>query len=88
MKKGTIFRNLWAGHETYFLYRGSLPAKRFHPRTSYGYGLVRVPDGWIINFNVSYYTSDLENDREHFPVVGQVDMDKVMTEAILSAIGR
>lgn len=42
---------------------------------------------WKVS-KASFYTHDLENDREHFPVVGQVDMDKVMVEAILSAIGR
>lgn len=88
MKKGTIFRNLWAGHETYFVYQGSLPSKRMQPGMSHGYGLMLRSDGkWRVDRS-TYYTHDLENDREHFPVVGQVDMDKVMSEAILSAIGR
>lgn len=95
MKKGTIYRVLWAGHETYFVYQGSLPAKGMHSGVSNGYGLMLCSDGkWIVNKR-TYYTHDLENDREHFPVVGQMnmdkvmaDMDKVMTDAILSAIGR
>lgn len=88
MKKGTIFRNLWAGHETYFVYQGSLPPKRMQYGLSHGYGLMLHQDGkWRIDRS-SYYTKDLEKDREHFPVVGHVDMDKVMTDAILSAIGR
>lgn len=89
MKKGTIFRNLWAGHETYFVYQGSIPTKGMQSATSYGYKLMLYPDSekWKVS-KASYYTRDLENDREHFPVVGQVDMDKVMTDAILSAIGR
>lgn len=40
MKKGTIYRNLWAGHETYFVYQGSIPARGMRPATSYGYKLM------------------------------------------------
>lgn len=89
MKKGTIYRNLWAGHETYFVYQGSTPAKGMKPATSYGYKLMLYPysEKWKVS-KASFYTRDLENDREHFPIVGHIDMDKVMTEAILSAIGR
>nr|MBQ4458575.1 hypothetical protein [Clostridia bacterium] len=89
MKKGTIFRNLWAGHETYFVYQGSIPAKGMRPATSYGYKLVLYPysEKWKVS-KASYYTHDLLNDREHFPVVGHIDMDKLMTDAILSAIKR
>lgn len=89
MKKGTIFRNLWAGHETYFVYQGSIPAKGMRPATSYGYKLMLWPysEKWKVS-KASFYTRDLENDREHFPVVGHVDMDKVMVDAILSVIGR
>ena len=89
MKKGTIFRNLWAGHETYFVYQGSTPAKGMRSATSYGYKLMLYPysEKWKVS-KASFYTRDLENDREHFPVVGHVDMDKVMVDAILSAIQR
>lgn len=89
MKKGTIYRNLWAGHETYFVYQGSVPARGMKSATSYGYKLMLYPysEKWKVS-KASFYTQDLENDREHFPVVGHVDMDKVMVDAILSAIGR
>lgn len=87
MKKGTIFRNLWAGSETCFVYQGSIPAKGIRSATSYGYKLMLYPysEKWKVS-KASFYTRDLENDREHFPIVGHVDMDKVMTDAILSAI--
>lgn len=89
MKKGTIYRNLWAGHETYFVYQGSIPARGMRLATSYGYKLMLYPysEKWKVS-KASFYTRDLENDREHFPVVGHVDMDKVMADAILSAIQR
>lgn len=89
MKKGTIFRNLWAGHETYFVYQGSTPAKGTRSATSYGYKLMLYPysEKWKVS-KASYYTHDLLNDREHFPVVGQVDLDKVMVDSILSAVRR
>lgn len=87
MKKGTIYRNLWAGHETYFVYQGAVPTRGVSSRQSWGWGLVRLDDRWKLSRG-NYYTRDLENDREHFPVAGHVDMDKVMVDAILSAIGR
>lgn len=72
-----------------FVYQRSIPAKGMRSATSYGYKLMLYPysEKWKVS-KASYYTHDLENDREHFPVVGQVDMDKVMADAILSAIGR
>lgn len=85
MKKGTIFKNLWAGHETYFVYMG-FPVRtgKCEEKATGGYGLVKLDDGWKFERTV-YYVRDL-NDTEHFPVVGYIDINRAMADVILQAI--
>lgn len=86
MKKGTIFRNLWAGYETYFVYQSSVWSYKNEPPKVQGYGMAFVNGKWKVK-KAQYYTRDLQNDTEHFPVVGHIDVDKVLIDAILAAIG-
>lgn len=83
MKKGTIFKNLWAGHETYFCYQRQ--SKLNGLKTGYGYSLVNVNGEWRLDMS-HYYKWDLENDREHFFIVGHADIDEVIKTAILEGI--
>lgn len=80
MKKGTIYKNLWAGYETYFVARGSCGK----PPIVYGWKIVRVNDKWELS-EARFY--DLDNDREHFPIVGSADIEQAIMQAILSGIG-
>ena len=66
IKKGTVFKNTWAGTETYFMYQ------RASGRYAVGIGVYKDPKhgGWTHKQGCKYYLSDLKNDREHFPVVG------------------
>ncbi len=66
IKKGTVFKNNWAGTETYFMYQHA------SGRYAVGIGVYKDPkhDGWTHKQGCKYYLSDLKNDREHFPVVG------------------
>ena len=85
MKKGTIFRNLWASNETYFVYMGyPVRTGRCEAKATGGYGLVKHPDGWKFE-RATYYVQSLK-DPENFPVVGYIDMDNAMKDAIISAI--
>ena len=85
MKKGTILKNLWAGHETYFVYMG-FPVRtgKGESKATGGYGLVNLGDGWKFE-RAEYYIHDLK-DTEHFPVVGYVDINRAMADVILQAI--
>lgn len=49
-----------------------------------GYGLSKIDGKW--HFGRSQYYRQSLKDIEHFPVVGHIDLDKVMVDAILSAI--
>lgn len=84
MKKGTIFANLWAGHETYFVYQGAVGGRKRGPDLSWGYKLVFFENKWHLK-KASFYTQDLR-DAEHFPVVGHIDIDALLKQSILEAI--
>lgn len=85
MKKGTILKNLWAGYETYFIYMG-FPVRvgRFEASKVGGYSLSKINGKWI--FERSQYYRQSIKDTEHFPVVGHIDVDSAMINAVLSAI--
>ena len=80
-----IYKNLWAGHETYFVAMGfPVRSGRCEAKKTGGYGLVKIDDSWKFE-RATYYCHTLK-DAEHFPVVGHIDMNKAMTECILKAI--
>lgn len=85
MKKGTILKNLWAGHETYFVYMG-FPVRtgKSEAKATGGYGLVKLDDAWKFE-KAEYYVQDLK-DAAHFPIVGYIDINRAMADCILQAI--
>lgn len=87
MKRGTILKNLWAGHETYFVYMG-FPVRSgiVEAKKTGGYKLTNVGGKWIFE-RTCHYCHSLR-DQEHFPVVGFVDLEKACIAATLKAIGR
>lgn len=83
--KHKIYKNLWAGHETYFIAMHPVRSSRNEPPKTGGYGLVKTDEGWQIEKNAVYYSRDLK-DSKHFPVVGQADIEALLIEGILSCI--
>lgn len=85
MKKGTIFKNLWAGHETYFVYMGfPVRSGKAEAKKTGGYSLVNVNGNWKFE-SVQYYIHTLL-DKEHFPIVGYIDFAQMCIDGILKAI--
>ena len=85
MKKGTILQNLWAGHKTYFVYMGfPVRAGKAEAKATGGYEISFVNGDWVFG-KAQYYIHTL-NDREHFPVVGYIDFQKMCIDGILNAI--
>ena len=76
----TIHKNLWAGYETYFVRMGT------SGRYATGISATNVCCEWRVDFNARYYTSDLRHDKEHFPIVGNIDIKTAVKDAILNAI--
>ena len=76
----TIHKNLRAGYETYFVRMGT------SGRYATGISVVNVDGDWRIDLSAKYYASDLRHDKEHFPLVGSVDIKKVVKDAVLKSI--
>ena len=79
MKIGTIVRNMYQpSYESLLVYRG----------VSGDYANVV----WILNgkvlFNEKFYKRDILHDREHFPIVGQVDIENLIMDAVRKAVKR
>ena len=79
--RNKIYKNLWAGYETYLIKTSS------NNKHTNGYLLVNIDGKWILDKGV-FYTQDLKYDKEHFQVVGEVDLDKVIINGVLNAIGK
>lgn len=87
MKRGTILKNLWAGHETYFVYMGfPVRSGKAEAKKTGGFSLVNINGEWHFE-RACYYCNSLRDD-EHFPVVGCVDLKKACINAVLKEIGR
>lgn len=86
MKKGTIMKNLWAGNEKYIVYRGPTWSAKNEAAKSNFYQITNVEGKWRFDDRAQYYNQDFQRDREHFPIVGRVDLEAVVTDAILKAI--
>ena len=77
MKHGTRVRNMWQPNfESYLVYMGANDQDAYCLWFIDGkcYGIHNFPKRHILN------------DREHYPVVGYVDYEKVLIDAILSAV--
>lgn len=84
MKKGTIYRNLCAGNETYFVYDGKAISGRAEASKVSGYSITNINGEWHFE-KAQYYTHSLK-DSEQFPVVGCIDIPKLITDKILSVV--
>ena len=75
----TVHKNLWAGYPTWFIRTGT--------SGQYATGIsvtdTREVDGqWRIRLNSKYYKKDLKKDKEHFPIVGSIDIHGILIDAI------
>lgn len=75
-----IYKNLWAGYETYFV------KKRQDKRYAYGYQIICVDGKWEYRENAMYYLCTIR-DSEHFPVVGEINLTEIIFRSIMEAVG-
>lgn len=82
LRKGTVLRNMWAGYESYFVYESCVKVGKAD--VAVGYGLIRLNENenWKLDKNIRYYKRDLY-DSVHFPVVGNINIDKLIINALL-----
>lgn len=86
MAKHKVYQNLYAGYKTFFV--PIMPARtaKHEEKAFNGYSLVLYNGEWRCEM-AQYYISSL-NDREHFPVVSEVDIDinDYIKKAILESV--
>jgi len=78
--KCKIFKNLWAGYETYFI------RMRTSEKYTTGIKIVKANNGWKVAHSTRFYTSDIKNDHVHFPIVGEIDIDKLILDSVLNIV--
>ena len=76
-----IYKNLWAGRETYFV------RMRQDKRFAYGVGITNNEGKWGLRKNMTFYLEDLNHDSKHFPVVGEINLNEIIRRAIMEAVG-
>ena len=81
VKAMKIYKNLWAGYETYFV------LMRQDKMYAYGCEIVFIEGKWRFRPNVTYYLLDLKSDPEHFPVVGKINLTQIVRRSIMEAVG-
>lgn len=84
MQKGTIFKNLYAGYDCYFVYQRPGRSAKCEAAKSNGYMLHNANGKWEIK-RADYYTQDLK-DREHFPIVDNIDIDGIIINSLLNLL--
>lgn len=88
IKVGTVFKNTCVQRPCYFVYI------KKQGRSAYGVSYTDLkntvfagnyPDDTKVDYELTYYYHDLLYD-ERFPVVGYIDLKKMWTDHILSAV--
>ena len=85
MKRGDIYKNLWAGYECYFIYQGHIRkdmVRGYVVHNAYG------ENDWRWKSAQYYASSFTEDGGEHFPLIENIDLQKVICNAVLEKVGK
>ena len=85
MKRGDIYKNLWAGYECYFIYQGHIRkdmVRGYVVHNAYG------ENDWRCKSAQYYASSFTEDGGEHFPLIGNIDLQKVICNTVLEKVGK
>ena len=83
MKHGTIVRNMWQpSYKSYFVYMGT------SGQYAKGLSVVDTCDGddVHVNYGIHYYKDHILKDREHYPIVGYIDLKRVVVNTVLEGL--
>lgn len=70
-----IYKNLWAGYDCYFVPTHTDKSKARGYRVHNAYGKWKVDKAW--------FAKETVEDAEHFPKVGEIDLNKIIIENVL-----
>lgn len=74
-----IYKNTWAGYDYYFVHTHS---NGFGVR---GYSMHNAYGKWKVN--KAWFSNETIKDAEHFPKVGEIDLNKIIIENVLKEVG-
>ena len=81
MRIGDIYKNLWAGYESYFVYTGErASSKGCSFNDTKGYTITKLGGEWQLKRGI--YSKQLLTDKVHFPIVGHIDLDEAEDEFV------
>ena len=83
MKKGTILRNLYQpNYESYFVFR------KYSGNDALGIWLIKTDKEIKVKWSSRFPKDDIQKDREHFPIVGHLDLDSLIVSHVLNEVSR
>ena len=83
VKKGTILRNLYQpNYESYFVFR------MYSGNDALGIWVIKTDKGIKVKWSSRFPKDDIQNDREHFPIVGHLDLDSLIVSHVLNEVSR
>ena len=85
MKRGDIYKNLWAGYDCYFIYQGHIRkdmVRGYCVHNAYGNSDWRWKSA---QYSAKSFTED---EGKHFPLVGHIDLEKIICNAILEEVNK
>ena len=75
-----IYKNLWAGYDAYFIKTGQ------NAKYAYGYLVHNANKKWDVRSS-QFYIKDIREDVDHFPVVGEINLKKLVIDNVLKIVG-
>lgn len=79
MARRNIYKNLWAGYDCYFVRMAD------NGRMATGISVHNAYGDWRVKYMTQFYSQDIREDAEHFPIVGKIDIDQSIISAVLAA---
>lgn len=74
-----IYKNLWAAYDCYFILISS------NGRMDTGISVHNAYGDWRVKFMTQFHSSK-RKDAEHFPLVGQIDLEQSIISGVLAAV--
>ena len=80
--RGTILRNMYQPqYQTYLVYRYACRNDAYCVKV-----LITESGEWEVDWNCKMWKQSVLNDREHYPIVGYIDLDELIKNHVLNEV--
>lgn len=81
MKKGTILRVMYQpSYESFFVFR------KYSGSDALGVWITKTDKETYFKWSARFPKDDIQNDREHFPIVGFIDLEEMIINHVLNKV--